>query len=100
MVYGAWSQVLYVAALDNEVELRAICVWLRRSNLATQVDLAAAFGHTTRTQRRWEQAYERDGLDGLRRQKAPGPEYVIQGSPEISVRRWHSEVNEVSRIIQ
>src|SRR5260370_33445361 len=56
---------LYRLALDDKPHGRFVAVMLRQSELATQEELARAFGHSVAAQRRWERRYQRDDLDGL-----------------------------------
>src|SRR3954451_20297808 len=47
-------EILYRVALDDPLHLALVAVTLRQSELATQVEIAKAFGHSVATQRRWE----------------------------------------------
>ena len=48
------QEPIYRAALDDEIHLRFIAVSLRQSELATQEEICDAFGHSVKSQRRWE----------------------------------------------
>jgi hypothetical protein len=59
------TEILYRIALDDSVHWALVAVTLRQSELATQIEIAAAFGHSVATQRRWETRYAQHGSDGL-----------------------------------
>ena len=82
------QQPLYRVALDDELHLRLIAVSLRHSELATQKQIAKAFGHSEETQRRWERRYEKEGVDGLTPKPRPGGPRKIDRGQEVFVRRW------------
>lgn len=63
---------IYRIALDDLPHLRYVSVMLRQSELATQEELAHAFGHSVASQRRWERHYQQHGLDGLVNQFSSG----------------------------
>jgi transposase len=81
---------IYRAALSDKVHLRMIAVALRQSRLATQEDIAVAFGHSQATQRRWESQYGREGIDGLMPKKPPGMAPRLDCSQEALVSTWFS----------
>src|SRR6267378_7512540 len=58
-------EILYRVALDDSAHLALVAVTLRQSELATQIEIAKAFGHSVATQRRWETRYRQQGSDGL-----------------------------------
>src|ERR1700686_2370841 len=58
-------EILYRVALHDTYHLALIAVTLRQSELATQTEIGAAFGHSVATQRRWETRYSQHGSDGL-----------------------------------
>src|SRR2546422_11532862 len=62
-------EVLYRVALDDRIHLAMIAVTLRQSQLATQGEIAAAFGHSVASQRRWETRFLQCGDDGLQPRK-------------------------------
>ncbi len=82
------QEPLYRVALDDELHLRLIAVSLRHSELATQKQIAKAFGHSEETQRRWERRYEKEGVDGLTPRPRPGGPRKIDKGQEVFVRRW------------
>jgi len=83
-----WHEPLYRVALTDTVHVRQVAVSLRQSELATQAEIAKAFGHSEVTQRRWERRYEEHGLDGLRAKSRSGrPRQLSQGQ-EAFVRKW------------
>jgi transposase len=79
---------IYRVALGDEVHLRAVAVALRQSRLATQEEVARAFGHDVSTQGRWERQYAREGIDGLVSKKSTGRTRELDKSQEAVVRRW------------
>ena len=83
-----WHEPLYRVALSDTVHVRQVAVSLRQSELATQAEIAKAFGHSEATQRRWERRYEEHGLEGLRDKSHTGrPRQLSQGQ-ESFVRKW------------
>src|SRR5271166_4335519 len=79
---------IYRVALDDIPHLRFICVMLRQSELATQEDLACAFGHSVASQRRWERHYQQHGFDGLVNQSSSGRPRKLDHAQEQFVRLW------------
>src|SRR5277367_1402384 len=65
-------EILYRVALDDLLHLTLVIVTLRQSELATQLEIAKAFGHSVATQRRWETRYSQHGSDGLQANKPTG----------------------------
>jgi len=51
-----WHEPLYRFAVSDRVMMKFVAVNLRMSGLATQEEIAQAFGHSVITQRRWEGA--------------------------------------------
>ena len=84
-----WHEPLYRVALTDTVHVRQVAVSLRQSQLATQAEIAKAFGHSEVTQRRWERRYEEHGLEGLRDQstRSGRPRQLSKGQ-EAFVRKW------------
>jgi transposase len=83
-----WHEPLYRVALTDTVHVRQVAVSLRQSELATQAEIAKAFGHSEVTQRRWERRYEEHGLDGLRAKSHPGRPRQLSKGQEAFVRKW------------
>ena len=81
-------EILYRVALADVVHLRLVAVSLRQSRLASQEELAQAFGHSVATQARWERQYQKDSLDGLTPRKSPGCQPQLDKTQERLVRRW------------
>ncbi len=79
---------LYRMALKDRVHLRFVAVSLRQSQLATQEEIAAAFGHTVATQRRWERAYQQEGGEGLIPKRPTGRNAKLTKGQEAFVRKW------------
>jgi transposase len=82
---------IYRYALHDKPQARFVAVMLRQSELATQEDLALAFGHSVAAQRRWERRYEQDGLAGLDNQAPPGRERKLDRTQEQFVKRWFEQ---------
>jgi transposase len=83
-----WHEPLYRIALTDTVHVRQVAVSLRQSKLATQAEIAKAFGHSEVTQRRWERRYEEHGLEGLRDKSHPGRPPRLSKGQEAFVRKW------------
>jgi prepilin-type processing-associated H-X9-DG protein len=83
-----WHEPLYRVALDDTVHLRLVAVCLRQSQLATQAEIARAFGHSVITQRRWERRYEQESIDGLVPRRRSGRCRQLTKSQEAMVRKW------------
>jgi hypothetical protein len=79
---------IYRIALGDEVHLRMVAVTLRVSKLATQEEIAGAFGHSVPTQRRWESEYHKRNIEGLQRKRKPGRPPSWEKTQEGLVRRW------------
>lgn len=79
---------IYRIALDDLPYRRFVCVMLRQSELATQSELARAFGHSVASQRRWERRYQQHGLDGLADHPSSGRPRKLDHAQEHFVRRW------------
>jgi transposase len=83
-----WHEPLYRVALSDTVHLRLVAVSLRQSQLATQAEIARAFGHSVVTQGRWERRYQQQGMDGLMPKRRPGrPRQLGKGQAAL-VRKW------------
>ena len=79
---------IYRVALCDVHFLATICVMLRQSALATQKELAAAFGHSVATQRRWETSFQQNGDVGLHGRKANGRKPKLNKSQCSFVKQW------------
>ena len=79
---------LYRAALSDQGHLRFIAVSLRLSQLATQAEIARAFGHTEGTQYRWERRYGQEGVEGLIDKAPPGRPREREKGHDGFLRRW------------
>ena len=82
---------IYRIALDDKPCLRLVAVMLRQSELATQEELAHAFGHSVAAQRRWERRYQQDGFTGLENEGSTGRRRKLDQSQEGFVRRWFEQ---------
>jgi len=83
-----WHEPLYRVALTDAVHLREVAVNLRQSQLATQAEIARAFGHSVGTQARWERRFQQEGLDGLMPKRIPGRPPQLSKSQEAFVCKW------------
>jgi transposase len=81
-------EILYRVALDDPLHLALVAVTLRQSELATQVEMATAFGHSVATQRRWENRYSRHGSDGLQANTPTGRPAKFDRGQQAFVERW------------
>src|SRR5260370_10873507 len=81
-------EVLYRVALDDPPHLALVAVTLRQSELATQVEIAKAFGHSEATQRRWETRYSQHGSDGLQANSPTGRPGKLDRGQQVFVERW------------
>jgi hypothetical protein len=84
-------EVLYRVALGDAQHLALVAVTLRQSKLATQGEIAAAFGHSEATQRRWETRYREHGAAGLLPRKPTGRPGALDASQCACVRRWFAQ---------
>lgn len=85
-------EILYRVALADRQMLALISVMLRQSELATQAEIAAAFGHAVATQRRWETRYRLDGnIDLQAKTSARGRKPALDHSQCDFVRRWFEQ---------
>ena len=81
-------EVLYRISLDDPLHLALVAVTLRQSELATQVEITTAFGHSVATQRRWETRYSQHGSSGLQANSPTGrPGKLVRGQ-HVLVERW------------
>ncbi len=81
-------EVLYRVALTDAHHLAVVAVALRQSQLATQTEIATAFGHSVATQRRWETRYLQHGSEGLRPKTPTGRKPKSDASQRTFIRRW------------
>jgi len=81
-------QILYRAALNDASLLALIAVQLRLTELASQIDIAAAFGHSVASQRRWEKRYAQLGLAGLQFKSPPGRSSKLDKGHNAFIKRW------------
>src|SRR5947208_12996579 len=81
-------EILYRVALGDPLHLALVAVTLRQSKLATQAEIAAAFGHSVATQRRWETRYRQHGRDGLQAHTPTGRPAKLDRGQQAFVERW------------
>ena len=84
-------EILYRVALDDPLHLALVAVTLRQSELATQVEIAATFGHSVATQRRWETRYSQHGSDGLQPNTPTGRPAKLGRGQQVFVKRWFQQ---------
>lgn len=84
-------EILYRAALHDTEFLAVIAVNLRQSELATQTEIAAAFGHSVATQRRWETRYRLHGIVGLQAKKPSGRPPALDHGQCTFIKRWFQQ---------
>jgi transposase len=84
-------EILYRVALDDPLHLALAAVTLRQSELATQVEIAKAFGHSVATQRRWETRYSQHGSDGLQANTPTGRPAKLGRGQQVFVERWFQQ---------
>ncbi len=82
---------IYRIALGDDVHLRVVAVKLRLSKLASQEEIAKAFGHSVATQRRWETRYQEQNINGLQRKHNPGRPPTLDATQVALVRRWFAQ---------
>src|SRR5260370_3447649 len=81
-------EILYRVALADSVNVALVGVMLRLSELATQIDIAKAFGHSVATQRRWETRYAQHGIVGLQPRTPTGRPSKLDRGQIAFVQRW------------
>jgi hypothetical protein len=84
-------EILYRVALDDSLHLALVAVTLRQSDLATQLEIAKAFGHSVATQRRWETRYAQHGVPGLQPKTPTGRHAKLGRSQQAFVERWFQQ---------
>ena len=84
-------EILYRVALADSHHLALVAVTLRQSELATQVEIAKAFGHSVATQRRWETRYSQHGSDGLQANTPTGRPTKLGRGQQVFVERWFGQ---------
>jgi transposase len=81
-------EILYRIALNDPLHLTLVAVTLRQSELATQLEIATAFGHSVATQRRWETRYAQHGSGGLQANTPTGRPAKLDRGQQVFVERW------------
>jgi transposase len=84
-------EILYRVAVDDSVHLALVAVTLRQSGLATQLEIANAFGHSVATQRRWETRYSQHGNAGLQHKTPTGRPTKLGRGQQVFVERWFQQ---------
>ena len=87
-VFFCRHEILYRVALHDHAHLKIIAVTLRQSRLATQPEIAKAFGHTVGTQRRWEKLYAQLGSAAFTPKPHTGRPPSVDAAQHAFVRRW------------
>jgi len=86
-----WHEPLFRFSLSDTLTLRYVAVHLRIGNLATQEEIAEAFDHSVATQRRWENRFQADGIEGLKSGKSSGRPSGIPRTLDEVLRKWFAE---------
>src|ERR1700728_3281004 len=81
-------EILYRIAIEDSAHLALVAVTLRLSDLATQIEIAKAFGHSVPTQRRWETRYAQHGSSGLQPKTPTGRYPKLDRGQQAFVERW------------
>lgn len=84
-------EILYRVAMHDAYHWAFVLVMLRQSELATQGEIALAFGHSVATQRRWETRYRQHGSAGLQAKTSPGRPVALDRSQCAFVARWFEQ---------
>ena len=87
-VFFCRHEILYRVALEDHAHLKIIAVALRQSRLASQQDIATAFGHAVGTQRRWEKLYAQSGSAAFTPKPHTGRPPRVDATQHALVRRW------------
>lgn len=82
---------LFRFARDDTVTLRYVSVQLRIGGHATQSEVAAAFGHSLRSQARWEKDYREGDVEGLRDGKPSGRPRGISPAHRVFLAKWFEQ---------
>ena len=102
-VFFCRHEILYRVALNDHAHLKIIAVTLRQSRLATQQEIAMAFGHAVATQRRWEKLYAQFGSAAFAPKPHTGRPRRLNTAQHAFVRRWfldHLPLAEIARRLQ
>jgi prepilin-type processing-associated H-X9-DG protein len=86
-----WHEPIFRFPLSDKLSLRHAAVSLRLGNLATQDEVSRAFQHSVATQRRWENQYQANGLEGLIRGKSSGRPSGIPQTLDGVLRTWFEQ---------
>jgi transposase len=84
-------EILYRVALNDTYHLALVAVTLRQSELATQTEIAVAFGHSVATQRRWETRYRLHGDVGLQAKTPTGRQPTLNHGQCAFVKHWFEQ---------
>lgn len=84
-------EILYRIAVQDTYHVSLVAVMLRQSELATQAEIAAAFGHGVASQRRWETRYRQHGAAGLLPKKPTGRHARLDASQVAFVKGWFQQ---------
>jgi transposase len=84
-------EILYRIDLGDSAHLALVAVTLRLSELATQSEIAKAFGHSVATQRRWETRYAQHGSPGLQAKTPSGRPAKLDCGQQAFVARWFQQ---------
>jgi transposase len=82
---------LYRFSRDDDLMLRFVAVNLRLDGHATQRELAQAFGHSVRSQMRWEKWYRENDLPGLEDGERTGRPRGVAGGNRVFLAKWFEQ---------
>jgi transposase len=86
-----WHEPIFRFPVSDTLSLRHTAVSLRLGSFATQEELSRAFKHSVATQRRWENHYQANGLEGLIRGKSSGRPSGIPRTLDGVLRAWFEQ---------
>jgi len=82
---------LYRFSRDDDLVLRFVSVNLRLDGHATQREIAQAFGHSIRSQMRWEKWYREEDLAGLEDGARTGRPRGVAGGKRVFLAMWFEQ---------
>ena len=82
---------MYRFSRDDDLTLRFVAVNLRLDGHAKQREIAQAFGHSIRTQMRWEKWYREEGLAGLEEGVRTGRPRGVDGGNRVFLAKWFEQ---------
>ena len=86
-----WHEPLYRFALSDILSMRFVAVSLRLGQLVTQEEVSQSFGHSVATQRRWENRFQKQGIEGLQKKKSSGRPCSVPETCDSLLRKWFAQ---------